>query len=48
MVDGQEGITPRLCVVTRRGIQPSSNILSLQAGMAVGQASPEYSRALRE
>jgi hypothetical protein len=48
MVGGQDRITCRLCTLTRRGIQPLSGILPLQAGMAAGQVSPDYSRALRE
>jgi hypothetical protein len=48
MVGGEERIARCLCVVTWRGIQPPSRILSLQAGMAVGPVSPDYSRALGE
>jgi hypothetical protein len=48
MGGGEERITRCLCLVTRRGIQPQSRIPSMQAGMAVGPVSPDYSRALRE
>jgi hypothetical protein len=34
--------------VTPRGWLPLPGILSLQAGIATGQVSPDYSRALRE
>jgi hypothetical protein len=48
IVGDQEGITRCLCAVTQHGTQPLSSIPLLQAGMAVGQVSPDQSPALRE
>jgi hypothetical protein len=48
VVGGPERITRRRCSATLRGVRPTPGIVPLQAGIATGQVSPDYSRVLRE
>jgi len=48
VVGGPGRIRRRRRTVTRRGVRPSPRTLTLQAGMAIGQVSPDSSRILRK
>ena len=48
VVGGPGRIKRRRCTLALPGVRPPPRILPLQAGIAPGQVSPDYSRVLRE